>query len=200
VYAGDNETGSFPVSGALAGQWGAEAAWSAPAQATAFANGQATVASSLYLLVKYDYTTTSQFVCKSDAPTVSFPTVGIDYRQVWDFGDPGGVSSYVSYAYHMIYNDGTGVSFPLTSASDPGLAVAADRSPGRAGAGPGGIGPNSNSHQTDGQNIMFVDTHVEFRKTPNAGVSDDDIYSSRLGAAALSPADYFDSFLVNDPK
>jgi len=196
VYANEDETGRFPVSGLPGGTWGTETDWMNPDRLAAFQNTQATIAASFWLLVKRDYTTTKQFVCKSDAPTVTCSTTNFNYLDVWDFGDAGPPSSldpkkYVSYAYHMPYDDGSGVCFPLTAASDPGLAVAADRSPGT------GAGLNSISHQGDGQSVMFVDTHVAFEKTPDVGVSGDDIYATDPPGAG-APVHYLDSFLVND--
>jgi prepilin-type processing-associated H-X9-DG protein len=38
---------------------------------------------------------------------------------------------------------------------------------------------NSPNHSGAGQNVLYGDGHVEFRKTPYCGVSDDNIYTAR---------------------
>jgi hypothetical protein len=71
-----------------------------------------------------------------------------------------------------------------------------------------GLAGNTFRHEGQGQNVMFLDTHVEFKKRPFCGLDDDNIYTSwngedkargvppKLGSA---PADAKDSLLVNDP-
>jgi prepilin-type N-terminal cleavage/methylation domain-containing protein len=175
VYANDDETGRFPRAGAPQGMW------------TDFP-----ITASLYLLVKRDYTSSKQFMCKSDA-SVSDGT-SQDPGALDDFPDGGG---NVSYGYHMPYNfvdDGTDHSFALTASSEPGMAVVADR-------GNGTDGSNSLLHQEEGQNIAFVDTHVKFHKNPDAGVNDDNIYTNSDGDVPVAggtfwPVARWDSCLV----
>jgi hypothetical protein len=67
---------------------------------------------------------------------------------------------------------------------------------------------NAVAHEGLGQNVMFLDTHVEFEKHANCGLEDDNIYTSWDGADKIRgqppkvgsrPADARDSLLVNDP-
>ncbi|MFB0551849.1 MAG: hypothetical protein ACETWQ_00920, partial [Phycisphaerae bacterium] len=130
---------------------------------------------------------------------------------------------HCSYSYHMPFG-----LYALTTSSEPGMAVAADRNPfidspaaeaqGKIDLWPGfnpeggkeiiQIG-NALAHQEDGQNVLFMDSHVSFEKTPFCGVNDDNIYTFwdggdiRTGGCLLipgtsEPKDRLDSFLVND--
>ncbi|MHC4805077.1 MAG: DUF4190 domain-containing protein, partial [Planctomycetota bacterium] len=153
--------------------------------------GQATISSSFYLLVKYVEVTPKSFVCKGDHGTTEFKPSDYnagdrDLRDLWDFGiEP---SRHCSYSYHMPY----GV-YALTSSSEPGMAVVADRNPwirspaAEAKAFPGRFNPdggrragnygNSIAHQEDGQNVLFMDGYVGFEKRSFCGINDDNIYT-----------------------
>ena len=157
--------------------------------------GNATVSSSLYLLIKFAEVTPKSFVCKSDSGTSEFvlsrvknlPT-GDELVDEFDFGpafNPSektdrGPDMYWSYAYHHPY-----CLFTLTTSSDPGMAVAADRNPWlrSISGGPRPAGDwntfkegvtnndsnkqkkgNATAHQEDGQNVLFVDGHVNFER------------------------------------
>jgi hypothetical protein len=110
----------------------------------------------------------------------------------------------------------------LTPSSNPGMAVAADRNPfirsprkepkdislfrpdgGREAINMG----NAYQHENDGQNVLFMDSHVAFQKRPYCGVDDDNIYTFwnggdiRIGVPPLlgsQPMDKADSLLVHD--
>jgi hypothetical protein len=112
--------------------------------------------------------------------------------------------------------------YALTTSSEPGLAVAADRNPyltspmaepkdislfvpegGREAIKIG----NANQHQEDGQNVLFLDSHVSFEKNPYCGINDDNIYTYwgggdiRKGSVPLvgaAPEHRTDSLLVHD--
>ncbi|MDD5063498.1 MAG: type II secretion system protein [Phycisphaerae bacterium] len=112
--------------------------------------------------------------------------------------------NYNSYAYqHPYYNDTItpAMSFPLRADSSPACPTAADRNPywdrnatsyigGSACIGDD-AGPdcedgykddlktgNSASHQRDGQNVLYVDTHVRFERFPNVGIGKDNIWKT----------------------
>jgi prepilin-type N-terminal cleavage/methylation domain-containing protein len=216
VYANDNN-GRFPRAGHPRGEWGPMTNWMAPDIPGAFgvAPGTATISSSLFLLVKRDYTTPKQFVCRSDVLTTEFriaqsAAVGLDLVDIWDFG--GDPASHCSYGYHMPYDSVTGQNFALTAASDPGLAVLADRNPYiQDPTLPASSGQNSQAHQLDGQNVAYVDSHVIFAKRPVCGFNDDNIYTFggvpvrgggiQVGtppAVGDAPVGKYDSLVVND--
>ena len=198
IYGNEDENGRFPRAGGRKSVLAAPplAAWDNPDELTAFGGsqpGQATMTSSLWLLVKGDYATTKQFVCKSDPDTTGVFRHSNPW-EVWDFGDTP--TEYCSYAYHIPYDDADGFNFALTGASNPAMPVCADRNPDDAGA------ENSRSHQDEGQNVMFVDGHVEFEKNEgdrpgrDCGIDNDDIYTGE-GVDGM-PLDRHDAVLRNE--
>ncbi len=205
VYANDNTAQKFPCAGPPGTRW---------SETTDLENGAATVAASLYLLVRLDYTSTKQFICKSD-PIATQPFAPPDPTALWDFGDEP--RKYCSYAYQMPYTytlNGTDVSFPITPASDPGMAVVADRNPFRAPAGANTreelAQGNSEAHNMEGQNVAYVDAHVEFTKTPDVGLDGDNIYTisgsynapdpvGSVPSVGDGPNGRWDSLVVTEP-
>jgi len=182
--------------------------------------GQASISASLYLLIKYGEISPKPFVCTHDKGTREFKPaeykVSKELIDLWDFGpEPW---KHCSYAYHMPYG-----RYALNTSSEPGLAVAADRSPwiatGKLKARnfslfkPDGDikqqkAGNSLVHQEDGQNVLFMDSHVYFEKRSFCAIKDDNIYTFwdgsdiRRGAPPVigsQPQDRRDSLLVHDP-
>ncbi|UCG56852.1 MAG: type II secretion system protein [Phycisphaerales bacterium] len=239
IYANDYED-ELPRAGFTNSVWGAPiAAWDAPDRATAFADGKATITSSFYLLVKYAEVTPKSFVCKSDAGTTEFKLSDYPLRNslcqelidAWDFGGEGRSgeppTTHCSYSYHNPYG-----LYALTTSSEPGMAVAADRNPwlnSPAATAPtdmSGFVPdlpptfngtseqakrgNAIAHQNDGQNVLFLDSHVTFEKRAFCGIEDDNVYTYVMaGATTGSPLGEMpymgavpgcrkDSYLVHD--
>jgi prepilin-type N-terminal cleavage/methylation domain-containing protein len=189
--------------------------------------GTATITSSFYLLIKYAEVTPKSFICKSDSGVTEFNPIdeGVvdrDMTTLWDFGSykslTDNTGNHCSYSYHMPYS-----RYAITTSSDPGLAVAADRNPWIrspsgdkrefpgayiAGGGTEAVkAGNSPSHQGDSQNVLFLDIHVAQEKTPACGINDDNIYTfwggldPQLGqapAANTEASNREDSYLVND--
>ena len=228
IYANDYDD-ALPSAGGPNGRWVARSPWWAAENiedayglSDPKANeGRASVSASLYLLVKYAEVTPKSFVCKEDYGTTEFNPVdyGIDEKKpndLWDFGP--NPPRHCSYSYHVPYG-----GYPLTTASDPRMAVAADRNPwmdspfekarefrsfdpdGSREAIKAG---NAITHKTDVQMVLFLDIHVGKEIRSFCGLNDDNIYTSwngedirrgtppRLGS---KPADRADSLLVNDP-
>jgi prepilin-type N-terminal cleavage/methylation domain-containing protein len=240
IYANDYED-ELPRAGGRDTQWGQTANWMAPDRFTAFnvdratsSGGMASISSCFYLLVKYAEVTPKSFICKGDAGTTEFklseltnvPT-NFELIDAWDFGPPAESFKHCSYTYHVPFN-----LYALTTSSEPGFAVAADRNPWiMSPAGDSGtwadfspdIAPwnasnekaragNAGSHQSDGQNVLFLDSHVEFAKRAYCSIEDDNIYTVSQNASigdplgimpvpssTLQPANRKDSVLVHDP-
>jgi hypothetical protein len=227
IYANDYDD-ELPVAGGPGTTWAPRLNnWAAADRSEAFgldpndAGGQATVSSSLWLLVKYGNVPPEKFICKGERGTRPFnpsahATADKTLSALWDFGpDP---MRHCSYSYHLPYG-----TRGLTVASEPGFAVTADHSPWIDGPAwkvsdfamfkPSGTvqeqkAGNAIAHSLDGQNVMFLDTHVDFQKRSTCGLDGDNIYTSwdgqdkargvppKLGSV---PADKLDSLLVNDP-
>ena len=228
IYSNDYND-EFPRAGGPNGRWVARLPWWAAgnlkdAYGLSDPNtteGRASVSASLYLLVKYTEVAPKLFVCKGDFGTTKLKPskYGVDDKKLidlWDFGPNS--PKHCSYAYHMPYSQ-----YHLTTTSDPGAAVIADRNPWqdspfkKAGDfhafNPDGdrntvITGNAVTHRGDGQNVLFMDSHVSFEKRSYCGINNDNIYTYwdgpdiRRGAFPVlgsQPADRLDSMLVNDP-
>ena len=241
LYSNDYED-ELPRAGGRSTTWGGPVQWAAADRFGAYnvgadgSGGVATVSSSFYLLVKYTEVTPKQFVCKGDAGTTEWklseepqlPSPDFEYIDAWDFGSEP--YKHCSYSYHQPYG-----MYALTTSGESGLAVAADRNPwlkspaadprdpSRMPFAPD-IAPwnstterarngNCNAHQLDGQNVMFLDTHVLFEKRAFCSVEDDNVYTyvpqgtSSTGSALGEypqgwvdiPGNRKDSLLVHDP-
>ncbi len=233
IYANDYED-TLPLAGGEETIWGPRLYdWTAASRAKAFgldpndSGGKATISSSLYLLVKYGGIRPKSFACGGDRQTKEFKPrkYGVSndaLTALWDFGPKP--FKHCSYAWHLPYG-----RYALTTSSEPGLAVAADRNPWidepRQKARDFSIftpdhGPfkgtaerarhgNTRAHRDEGQNVLFLDSHVEFVKHPYCGLDDDNIYTAWDGDDSIrgvppkayesQPANEFDSLLVNDP-
>jgi len=205
IYASDYDE-KFPRAGGRDSIWSNSIpGWMADNRYNAYglsqdgSGGRATVSSSFYLLVKYEYVVERQpnyaapkfFVCKQDSGTTEFKPskYGVrdkDLIDLWDFGPNS--SRHCSYSYHMPYGP-----YALTTSSEPGMAVATDRNPWMASPfvkakrnfnkfNPDGDREKSNignavAHQEHGQNVLYVDNHVGFEKRSFCGINDDNIYT-----------------------
>ncbi len=245
IYANDYED-ELPRAGGRNSTWGPLANWIAANRYQAYNvnpttgdGGLATISSCFYLLVKYAEVTPKSFVCKGDAGTSEFKLADItagavpantELIDLWDFGDSlANASKSCSYSYHVPFG-----LYALTTSSEPGFAVAADRnpwirSPGADAKAFPGVGTdrfapdiqgyggsndlarngNAITHQSEGQNVLFLDSHVQFEKRPYCSVEDDNIYTitdkapagSAMGTAPGSgslPLARKDSLLVHD--
>jgi hypothetical protein len=235
MYSKDHDD-LLPVAGGRGTRWGAGLRnWTAANRAGAFgldpngAGGEATVSSSLYLLVRYAYTDLAPrvFLCKGDRGVKEFKpaTYGLSGKglaDVWDFGpDP---AKHCSFAYQMVCCPYT-ANLRTSGALAPGFAIAADRNPWTDEkrvrdfsrfnpAGPGDYtteqthAANAVAHEGCGQNVLFLDTHVSFEELPYCSLENDNIYTFWDGTNKVrgkpprlgsQPADEKDSLLVNDP-
>ena len=227
IYANDYED-ELPRAGGRNSMWSKNIPnWQASNRYAAYglnadgSGGQANISSCFYLLVKYCEVTPKSFICKGDTGATEFRTSdegagNMGLIDLWDFGPEP--SKHCSYSYHMPFG-----LYALTTSSEPGLAVAADRNPWQDSPSatakhyPGIYNPdggrmavragNAITHQEDGQNVLFVDCHVGFEKRPFCGINDDNIYTFwdggdiRRGAPPMigsEPQDRLDSLLVHD--
>jgi hypothetical protein len=241
IYANDYED-ELPRSGGRNTEWGQTRDWMGASRFQAFglgndgSGGSASISSCFYLLVKYAEVTPKSFVCKGDAGTnefslsdlsVTVPTT-FELIDAWDFGPPVDAYKHCSYSYHIPFN-----LYALTTSSEPGFAVAADRNPWiispaaqpnvwgdfipdlsgfSGGSNESARVGNAIAHQSDGQQVLFLDIHVEFAKRAYCSIEDDNIYTlsgdPMAGATVgtmpqpspgLEPSSRKDSLLVHDP-
>lgn len=233
LYANDYE-GKFPRAGGPTTQWAPKINnWMASNRYDAYllglygGRGYATITSCFYLLIKYADMLPDSFVCPGDYGATVFDLAeieGVDIALVdcWDFGSyinaEDNPSNHCSYSYHMPYGQ-----YFLTSSSNPGMAVAADKNPWINSADtaahfnqfdPDGDreainAGNAIAHFDQGQNVLFVDGHVSFETESFCGVDNDNIYTCcnngdpRIGnlpeAFISEPSSSTDSFLANEP-
>jgi prepilin-type N-terminal cleavage/methylation domain-containing protein len=227
IYANDYED-ELPRSGGRNSTWAARIpGWDALNRFGAYnvaadgSGGTANISSCFYLLVKYAEVTPKSFICKGDSGVSEFKPADYgagdrDLIDLWDFGPES--EKHCSYSYHMPFG-----LYALTTSSEPGMAVAADRNPWQdspaatAKQFPGTYNPtggkdavkygNAIAHQEDAQNVLFLDIHVGQEKNPFCGINEDNIYTywdggdTRIGSPPTigsAPADRLDSLLVND--
>jgi hypothetical protein len=234
LYANDHDA-KLPCAGGRGFSWAAHTPdWKAADRQSAFGllpdgtGGQASISASLYLLIRYGEVSPKTFLCPADKRVRAFDPARYRIRDrgltgVWDFGP--NPSRHCSYAYQMVYG-----TYTLTTSSEPGFAIAADRNPwldspsarardfsrfqpdlpGHKGTWEQARSGNAVAHKQDGQNVLFLDSHVEFACTSYCALDDDNIYTisgnpttgDPLGTPAKlgsQPASRKDSLLVNDP-
>jgi prepilin-type N-terminal cleavage/methylation domain-containing protein len=193
IYANDYED-ELPRAGGRNGVWVPKIAnFMATTRAAAYGgNGDASITSCFYLLVKYAEVTPKSFMCKGDSGVTEFKPADYGVGQMelidlWDFGPTSADAvTHCSYSMHLPFD-----KYALTTSSDPGMAVAADRNPWMTtpfGSAKDktryGIADreqlkygNAAQHQDEGQNVLFLDSHVGFEKTPNCGINEDNVWS-----------------------
>jgi prepilin-type processing-associated H-X9-DG protein len=197
TYANDYD-GKFPRSGGKNTLWASSIRdWKAADRYSAYGlsengnGGQANISSCFYLLVKYADAAPKTFVCPGDMRTTEFKLVYVKVvdkklTDLWDFGP--NPDFHCSYSYHMPFS-----RYSLTTSSEPGMAVTADRNPWTdspaaiAKQFPGLYNPdggresvkygNAITHEEEGQNVLFVDGHVGFENKAFCGINNDNIYT-----------------------
>jgi len=232
-YAGDYD-GALPAAGGRGTKWGPKLNnWSAATRSQAFGldtnqtGGEATISASLYLLVRHNGVSPESFVCGADKGVTEFrpQKYGVIDRglaDLWDFS--ANPARHCSYAYQMVYGP-----YLLATSGESSTAIAADRNPwidspfakaGDFSKFVPGLSPfegtreqehqgNAIMHGRRGQNVLFLDGHVEYAMCPYCGYGDDNIYTSWKGKDKIrgtppklgsQPANRRDSLLVNDPS
>lgn len=148
IYSNENNE-EYPRAGGRRSLWlttGTLQEWTAQAEGDAFGGRSpgATITSSFYLLVRWFDVTPKNFTCNGDAGVKIFklseasglPTWVNNLEDVWDFGSqslfptPFWPGEYVSYSYHMPYDQtGSERGWPISTVSNPMSPLCADRNP-----------------------------------------------------------------------
>ena len=199
IYANDYDD-EMPRAGGRSSSWALQipnfagaTRYAAYGMSSDGSGGTVTITSSFYLLVKYAEVTPKSFLCKGDSGVTEFESAGdVDLTDLWDFGGNGEAASHCSYSYNQPY-----CNYALTTSSEPGMAIAADPNPWLDPDAEGlrnfanfkvtggkeftKLG-NTITHQDEGQNVLFLDSHVDFSSVSFCGINEDNIYTQALAA------------------
>jgi prepilin-type N-terminal cleavage/methylation domain-containing protein/prepilin-type processing-associated H-X9-DG protein len=116
----------------------------------------------------------------------------------------------LGYSYANPYPDQAAAlaGYRLGTKCSAEFAVAADLNPGVRGVNDDVNAPslgsptalmkkaNSDNHEKDGQNVLYGDGHVDWKKTCFAGMTNDNIYNNKSKQVEASPVDNADSVLL----
>jgi prepilin-type N-terminal cleavage/methylation domain-containing protein/prepilin-type processing-associated H-X9-DG protein len=153
------------------------------------------ITAALFLLIRTQDIGTEVFTCpSSSAEKAQLQGPAVNYV---NFKDKANLSYSVAAPYFPATSQALG--YRWNSNLGPEFAVAADRNPGvvvtTTNSGSSATlqkALNSKNHDTDGQNVLFGDGHVEFANTTFVGTTRDMIYApagtSGTPAAQNSPA------------
>lgn len=134
----------------------------------------------LWMLVRANNSTPKQFNCPS---TADVPDPAQDTLAYFDFSS--GVN--LSYAYQYQHDKDRNI---LGTSDDPTFPIAADANPYIKGAVTSTPvqdrqsqwrGNSTNHTNREGQNILFIDGHVDFLKAPDAGPSGNSGVAAQFG-------------------
>lgn len=109
------------------------------------------------------------FVCPSCNDNIADMTAGDAFNPQPVEGETGGGGKVCSYGYDDTKD-------MLSAANTSEIAMLAD-APVRAASGTN-PDANSNNHHSKGQNVCYLDGHVEWRNNPQAGLDGDNIFAS----------------------
>ncbi len=168
------------------------------------------VSAAMFMLLRTQDITAEVFTCPSSNAVKD--TLGGGTNAPIDRSNFTDINNNLSYGLHNPYvKDGV---IPKddktywTSNMSAEFAVAADISPGIAGAVDNVFKPtttssakdmkfgNTSNHDKDGQNILYGDGHVAWESNPFVGVNRDNIYTTGDNRIAASPVDANDSVLL----
>jgi prepilin-type N-terminal cleavage/methylation domain-containing protein len=147
--------------------------------------GTNNVMASFYHLLKATDLTAETFNCPSSNAQRAWQGQDIQAASNW----PTKQSEYNSYSYNSPFASTTAISggWKFDTTLSPDYPFAADMNPGISGASSGGFDSNlvtnpkynspkktmargnSNNHSGEGQQVVYVDAHVEWSTTPFAG-------------------------------
>ena len=181
------------------------AQWDGPTVRDAFgaeSGAPATISSTFFMLIRYVDMTPKQFICKGDIRNTEFKLSNWGsaletLSNAHDFGDQPAL--HCSYSMHLPFIP-MDAGAPVVPASEAGSPLCADRNPyldvqahwldgededfpaepptwdvdlGYIDLDKSG---NSQSHEREGQNVLFNDGHVNFEEHPNCGINNDNIW------------------------
>ncbi len=155
------------------------------------------VPAALFLLLRTQQISAEVFTCPSSSAEKDTFKRGnneqLTLEQCGNFGDDGSgrVTKYLSYGYANPYGSSASVSrgYRLNLGGNPELAIMADMGPGTRGSGDNVYAStdpnasqsvlkaaNSNNHGKEGQNVLYLDGHVDWQTSAYVGIRRNNIY------------------------
>jgi prepilin-type N-terminal cleavage/methylation domain-containing protein len=153
--------------------------------------GNQNVAASFFHLLKSTDLTAETFLCPSTNAERAWSsgTSGEDIQSRSNWLSAGKINTVCSYSYNAPFADPPAVNanWKFDTTLSPDVPFASDMNPGVSGETSGGFGTaqvgthpynaskkdmarmNSNNHQNAGQQVAYVDAHVEWQDTPFCG-------------------------------
>lgn len=194
IYANDNH-GDFPRTTYVPGaplSYGTGAAASDPWQAGGPAPNDVTAA--VFMLVRAGLPT-KVLTCPYTDVNVFEPDKAPDAVNRSNFTD---YTKNLGYSYANPYPDAPVVQagYVLTNHLSPAFPIFADLNPGTLAKK---STDNSRNHEDEGQNVLFVDGHVDFKRQATCGINEDNIFRNASDAFG-SPAGPDDTVLLPPQK
>ena len=196
MYAGQDtrNNGKFPRTYFRPGDGASQNAAQGRNEANAFAGpegkvGRNNVPASLFHLLKSSDLTAEVFNCPSSNASRAYAT-GKAKESIQDKSNwPKPFRDYCSYSYNSPFPNGSAINkgWKFDTTLSPDYPLASDLNPGDKGQTSGGYGDskvgtypytasrkdmarmNSNNHQNEGQQVAYVDAHVEWQSSPFCG-------------------------------
>lgn len=149
------------------------------------------VTAAIWLVLRTQDIGTEVFTCPSSGDEKDLRQPVINYS---NFDATNGPKN-LSYSFTVMYPTNAAVSlgYKWNSSVGPEFAIAADKNPAVAPNGNSTAAKsvirsqNSKNHDSDGQNVLYGDGHVEFQQTPWCGSGFDNIYAHATVAAGPPP-------------
>lgn len=146
------------------------------------------VTAAIFLLIRTQDALPQIFMCPYNDVNVFEADKATDIRNRSNFTN---YRKNLGYSYANPYPDAAAVAtgYALTNRISPRFVLAADLNPGT-------LSENSKNHEDEGQNVLFADSHVEWKRENNCGINKDNIYRTKADAVTGSPVDATDTILL----
>lgn len=188
LYSNDNH-GQYPRTTYIPGAPLTEG--TGPAATDPFATGGVQpndVTAAIFLLIRTQDALPQIFMCPYNDVNAFEADKATNIRNRSNFTD---YRKNLGYSYANPYPDATAVAagYALTNHLSPRFVLAADLNPGT-------LSENSKNHEDEGQNVLFADSHVEWKRENICGINKDNIYRTKADAVSGSPVDSTDTILL----
>jgi prepilin-type N-terminal cleavage/methylation domain-containing protein/prepilin-type processing-associated H-X9-DG protein len=208
VYANDN-AGAYPRATYKPDQdWTAGKDHAALDVFTPSPHAANDITASIFLLMRVEGLPAKLFICPYNDVKVYIP----DPEDPYQHGNFTDFRNNLGYSFQNMYPSTAAAAkgYRWTNKFAANFALAADLNPGPGDAPPfdnlSAVTPtstnsvrekgNSPNHESEGQNVLYGDGHVEYVDTCLSGTGKDNIFLNRAGSVHGSPEDKDDSMLL----